>query len=161
MKKGKSDFFKNEPNQNYNLLTEKSLGIANKRAPVKKKFVRGNNAPFMNREFQKETYVSGRLRNKYLVLPSAENKAAYKNRETRRKSIRRYMDKISEKVTETNKSFWNFVKPFMTNKGMVASNDLILIDGKNVIAGDNQFYRHLTSTILTLSKKVAEKNLII
>ena len=40
------------------------------------------------------------------------------------------MDKISEKVTETNKSFWNFVKPFMTNKGMVASNDLILIDGK-------------------------------
>ena len=71
------------------------------------------------------------------------------------------MDKISEKVTETNKSFWNFVKPFMTNKGMVASNDLILIDGKNVIAGDNQFYRHLTSTILTLSKKVAEKNLII
>ena len=161
MKKGKSDFFKNEPNQNYNLLTEKSLGIANKHAPLKKKFVRGNNAPFMNREFQKETYVSGRLRNKYLVLPSAENKAAYKNRETRRKSIRRYMDKISEKVTETNKSFWNFVKPFMTNKGMVASNDLILIDGKNVIAGDNQFYRHLTSTILTLSKKVAEKNLII
>ena len=161
MKKGKSDFFKNEPNQNYNLLTEKSLGIANKRAPLKKKFVRGYNAPFMNREFRKETYVSGRLRNKYLVLPSAENKAAYKNRETRRKSIRRYMDKISEKVTETNKSFWNFVKPFMTNKGMVASNDLILIDGKNVIAGDNQFYRHLTSTILTLSKKVAEKNLII
>ena len=160
MKKSKSDFFQNEPNQNYNLLTEKSLGIANKHAPLKKKFVRGNNAPFMNREFQKETYVNGRLRNKYLVLPSAENKAAYKNREIRRKSIRRYMDKISEKVTETNKSFWNFVKPFMTNKGMVASNDLILIDGKNVIAGDYQFYRHLASTILTLSKKVAEKNLI-
>ena len=85
MKKSKSDFFQNEPNQNYNLLTEKSLGIANKHAPLKKKFVRGNNASFMNREFLKETYVSGRLRNKYLVLPSAENKAAYKNRNQKEK----------------------------------------------------------------------------
>ena len=70
------------------------------------------------------------------------------------------MDKISEKVIETNKSFWNFFKPFMTNNGMVASNDLTLIDGKNVIADDYQFYRHLTNTILTLPKKVAEKKLI-
>ena len=39
--------------------------------------MRGNNAPFMNREFQKEVYVS-RLKNKYWVEPSMENKAAYK-----------------------------------------------------------------------------------
>ena len=30
-------------NQNYNLLTDKFLGLANKHAPLKKKFVRGNN----------------------------------------------------------------------------------------------------------------------
>ena len=43
------------------------------------------------------------------------------------------MDKVSEKDIETNKSFWNFVKPFMTNKVMVASNYITLIEGKNVI----------------------------
>ena len=43
------------------------------------------------------------------------------------------MDKISEKGIETNKSFWNFIKPFMTNKGMIANEDITLIDGKNVI----------------------------
>ena len=43
------------------------------------------------------------------------------------------MDKVSEKVIDSNKSFWNFIKPFMTNKGMVASNDITLIEGKNVI----------------------------
>ena len=76
LKKVKFAFF--DPNQNYNLLTDKFLGIVNKHAPLKKKFIRGNNVPFMNREFQKEIYVSSRLRNKYWVEPSAENKAAYK-----------------------------------------------------------------------------------
>ena len=56
----------------------KFLGIINKHAPLKKKIVRGNNAPFM---FQKEIYVRSRLRNKFWVKPSTENKATYKNRE--------------------------------------------------------------------------------
>ena len=43
------------------------------------------------------------------------------------------MDKVSEKVIESNKSVWNFIKPFMTNKGTVASNDITLIEGKNII----------------------------
>ena len=42
------------------------------------------------------------------------------------------MDTISEKGIETYKSFWNFIKPFMTNKGMIANNDITLIDGENV-----------------------------
>ena len=81
LKKANFDFLKNDPNQNYNLLTYKFLGIVNKHAPLKKKFVRGNNAPFMNREFQKEIYVRSRLRKKFWVEPSTENKAAYKDRE--------------------------------------------------------------------------------
>ena len=83
-------------------MTDNFLGIVNKHAPLKKKFVRGNDVPFMNREFQKEIYVSSRLRNKFCDEASAENKAAYKKQRNkcvkiRRKSIKRYMDKISEK----------------------------------------------------------------
>ena len=59
-------------------MTDKFLGIVNKHAPWKKKFVRSNNAPFMNREFQKEIHVKSRLRIKFWVEQSAENKAAYK-----------------------------------------------------------------------------------
>ena len=68
------------------------------------------------------------------------------------------MDKISEKGIETNESFWNFIKPFMTNKGMIANKDITLIDEENVIT--DEFHRYLTNTISTLSKKVAETNLI-
>ena len=46
------------------------------------------------------------------------------------------MDKISKKGIKTNKSLWNFIKSFMKNKGMIASNDLPLIDGKNVITDE-------------------------
>ena len=119
-------------------LTDTFLRIVKKHAPLKKKFVKGNYAPFMNREFQKVIYVRSRLRNKFWVEASAKNKAAYKKQwnnwvKIRKRCIKRYMDKVSEKGIETNKSFWYFIKPFMTNKGMVASNHITLIEGKNVI----------------------------
>ena len=158
LNKANFDFFKNDPNQNYNLLTDKFLGLANKHAPLKKKFVRGNNAPFMNREFQKEIYVRSRLRNKYWVEPSAENKAAYKKQRNkcvkiRRKSIKRYMDKISEKGIETNKSFWNFIKPFMTNKGMISNKDITLIDGKNVITDEYELSQIFNKVYINIVEK--------
>ena len=139
-------------------MTEKFLRLANKHAPLKKKFVRGNNAPFMNREFQKEIYVRSRLRNKYWVELSAENKAAYKTQRNkcvkiRRKSIKRYMDKISEKGIETNKSFWNFIKSFMTNKGMIANKDITLIDGKNVIADEYELSQIFNKHYINIVEK--------
>ena len=51
----------NDPNVNYRSITENSLEAIDKRAPLKKKFVRGNQAPFMNREFQKAIYTRTRL----------------------------------------------------------------------------------------------------
>ena len=39
-KKANFDFFRNSPNQDYNVLTDKFLGMINKHAPLKKKFVR-------------------------------------------------------------------------------------------------------------------------
>ena len=154
LKKANFDFLKNDPNQNYNLLTDKFLGIVNKHAPLKKKFVRGNNAPFMNREFQKEIYVRSRLRNKFWVEPSAAYKKQRNNcAKIRRKSIKRYMDKVSEKGMETNKSFWNFIKPFMTNKGMVASNDITLIEGKNVIKNEYEISQTLNKHYINIVEK--------
>ena len=103
------------------------------------------------------------LRNKYWVQASAENKAAYKKHRNKSvkigmRSITKYMDKISEKGMETNRSFWNFIKPFRANKGMIAVNDITLIDGRKKFKTFNK--QHSINTILTLSKKVAETSLI-
>ena len=53
-----------DPNQNYQSLTKTFLTIKNKHAPLKKKFVRGNQASIMTKEFQKAVYTRSRLRNK-------------------------------------------------------------------------------------------------
>ena len=110
LKKANFDFLKNDPNQNYNFLTDKFLSIVNKYAPLKKKFVRGNNTSFMNREFQKEIYVRSRLRDKYWVEPSAENKAAYKKQRNncvkiRRKVLKYMWIKFQKKVSKVTKVF--------------------------------------------------------
>ena len=43
-------------------------------------------------------------------------------RQHKKEKYEEIMDKVSEKGIETNKSFWNFIKLFMTNKCMIASN---------------------------------------
>ena len=162
LKKANFDFLKDDPNQNYNLLTDKFLGIVNRHAPLKKKFVRGNNAPFMNREFQQEIYVRSKLRKKYWVEPTTENKVAYQKQRNkcvkiRRKNIKRYMDKISEKGIQTNKSFWNFIKPFMANKGMIANNNITLIEGKNVITDEYKISRTFNKHYINIVEKSCGK----
>ena len=70
-----------DPNVNHKPITENFLETIDKHAPLKKKFVRGNQAPFMNRDFQKVIYTRARLKNKYWRDPSRENELAYKNKE--------------------------------------------------------------------------------
>ena len=45
-----------DPNQNYQSLTKTFLTIVNKPTPLKKKIVRGNQAPFMTTKSQKAIY---------------------------------------------------------------------------------------------------------
>ena len=47
-------------------------------APMKIKYIRANNSPFMNNELSKAIMVRSRLRNKYLKLKTMESRDAYK-----------------------------------------------------------------------------------
>ena len=67
--------------------------------------------------------------------------------------VKRYMDKVSKKRIETNKSFWNFIKPFMTNKGMVASSDITLIEGKNVITDEYEISQTFNKHYINIVEK--------
>ena len=46
-------------------ISENFLETIDKHDPLENKFVRGNQAPFMNRDFQKAIYTRTRLRNRY------------------------------------------------------------------------------------------------
>ena len=88
----------------------------------KTKVVRGTDAPFANEQLRKAIYTRTRLKNNILKNPSIKNKMGYKKQRNfcvslRRKCMKNYLKKLTEKGLTTNKSFWKFMKPFLTNKG--------------------------------------------
>ena len=113
-----------DPHEGYDTITNNFLKVVNKHAPLKKKTIRGNDAPFMNKEFRKAIYTRTRLKNKFLKNPAEQNELMFKKQRNicvslRRKSIKNHLKKITQKGITTNKDFWNFAKPFLTNKGIV------------------------------------------
>ena len=146
----------NDPNVNYKSITENFLEAIDKHAPLKKKLVRGNQAHFMNRDFQKAIYTRTRLKNKYLRDPSRENELADKKQKNlcvsiRRKSITNYLNKFTDKSLKTNKSFWKFIKPFSTNKGTLKDCDITIVDGIKINLNDFElaktFNNHYINTV--------------
>ena len=108
--------------ESYYFSTKEFSKIVEKHAPLRKKFIRGNHAPFMNIELRKAIYTRPSLRNKFCKSPSKENKALYKQQRDkcvslRRKSIKKYFNGVTKYRIATNKTFWNLIKPFFTNKG--------------------------------------------
>ena len=55
LKNADFNFHENKPNFNYDSLVNKFSELVNKHAPLKFKTLRGNHAPFMNKELQKAT----------------------------------------------------------------------------------------------------------
>ena len=51
----------------------------------------------------------------------------------RRKSIKKYFDGITKYGIATNENFWNLMKPFLTNKGHLNHQDIMIFDCKNII----------------------------
>ena len=45
----------------------------------------------------------------------------------RRKCLKNYLKKLTEKGLTTNKSSWKFMKPCLTNKGFTGNNDITFI----------------------------------
>ena len=53
------------------------VNIFNEHAPLKKRYVRANQAPFMNKKLSKEIMTSSRLRNKFLKTKTDADRKAY------------------------------------------------------------------------------------
>ena len=120
-----------DPNQNYDFLTNTFINIVNNHVPLKKKFIRGNQAPFMTRNLRKQIYNKSKLRNKLCRTPTKENEKLYKKQRNKcvalkRKCIKEHFYNISNNNTLTNKIFWNFIRHFLVNKGLLNSDEIML-----------------------------------
>ena len=73
----------------------------------------------------------------------------------RRKSITNYFNKFSDKGLETNKYFWKFIKPFLTNKGTLTNCYITIVDGKKIIWDDFElaktFSNYYVNTVVKIN----------
>ena len=148
----------------YSELTSIFSNLLDQHAPVKVKKIRGNQAPFMNRELSKAIMDKSRSRNKYLKLPSQKNYLSYKKIKNRsnsvlRKTKRQYFSNISKSGKDGRRTFWNTVKPFMSNKTS-NGNDQIAIevegDKEIVVKNRNEKVQIKTNDIISDEKILVE-----
>ena len=69
----------NLENLNYERFKEIFMQVSNIHAPMKKKFIRSNNAPFMNKTLSKAFMNRSKLKNYFNKHPNEGNRRLYKN----------------------------------------------------------------------------------
>ena len=73
--------FDNEnPNQNSNVLSNRFLEVINIHAPLKTKIVRGDDAPFVDKQLRKAIYTQTRLKIKYTKILRRKTKYHIKSK---------------------------------------------------------------------------------
>ena len=80
--------------------------VLDKHAPLKTKTIRGNQAPFMTKNLSNAIMNRSRLKGK--------------NYQTKKDLL------IFQKGFVSNKTFWNTVKPFLTNKGLLTNGNIAI-----------------------------------
>ena len=78
---------------------------------------------------------------------------------TRRKSISIYLNKFSDKGLEAYKSFWKFIKLFLTNKGTLTDCDITIVDGKKIISNDFELAKLFNNHYINAVKNSGFKSL--
>ena len=117
------------------------LTVLNKQAPLKAKFQRHNNNPFMTNELRKAIIERSPLKNSYSKNRNYENWYFYKKQRDfcislLRKSKRNYFKNVKMHDITDNKTFWKTIRPYFSDKGYnqtkitIVEKDSIMIDGK-------------------------------
>ena len=129
-----------------------------KAAPVRQKYIRSNQSPFLNKQILKTIMNRIRLRNKFLRTRSAEGRFAY-NQQRKfclsliRKAKKDYYNNLDHKKVTDNKSFWKTVKPLFSDKSSSLSkftlieNELQLNDDENISSVLNDFFPNVVSSL--------------
>ena len=117
------------------------MAVLNTYAPMKKKIVRGNNAPFVNKTLSKEFMHRSKLKNIYHKDPTESNKNRYKKHRNfcvnlLKKEKKKYYNNLDLKIFEDNKKFWQRIKPLFSEKNNLKGNITIVEDG--IVTSDNK-----------------------
>ena len=150
-----SQNIKSNCDDHYNNFAISCKNVLDKIAPWKKKYVRGNHSPFMNKALSKAIMVRTKLGNTFLKNRSEENKKNYNMPRNYcvsllRKNKRDYYNNLNDKNICDNRKFSKVVEPLLSNK-IVSNNKITLVEWEGIIEADqanakvlNNFFSDIT-----------------
>ena len=126
-------------NMNYDDFKDVFMKVLNLHAPMKKKYIRGNNAPFMNQTLTKAFMHRSKLKNKFNRNPTNENKRLYNQHRNYcvsllKKEKNKYYNNLDLTIFNDNKKFWKKVRPLFSDKQKAIPRDIILIENDATIS---------------------------
>ena len=88
-------------------------------APLKKRYVKANQSPFINKKLSKEIMKRSRLRNKFLNTKSDIDRKTYNKRlnyvvSLLRNEKRYFYSNLDTRVVIDNRTFWKTVKQLLS-----------------------------------------------
>ena len=127
-------------------------------APIKKRYVRANQAPFINKKINKEIMKRSRLRNKFLNTKKDIDRKAYNKQRNLcvslvRSEKKNFFSNINTSDITDNKTFWKTVKPFFTDT--IKTKSKITLIEKNIVSQEGQ-EKIVSEKIITEDQAVAE-----
>ena len=134
------------------------LKVLNRHAPLKKKMLRANHAPYVSKALRKAIMKRSCLENVYFKKQDNHSLRAYKKQKNYcsrlyKKERKKFFNNLNPKFVSDNKSFWKTVKPLFSSKGSYNANikltdkDEIIQNDKNVAETLNSFFENAVSSL--------------
>ena len=132
--------------------------LLNIHAPIKEKYVRANNSPFMNKILSKAIMTRSRLRNRYIKNPTPDNKTKYTKYRNYctglfRKQKRSYYSDLNIKSITDNRKFWKTIGPLFSEKHF-SKKKITLVEKEEIISNDldvaetfNAYFANIVQTL--------------
>ena len=143
--------------EDYGALKLIVISLLNEHAPVKKKYIRASDGPFMTKALRKENMHRTKLRNKYNDNKTEEKLKAFKKQRNKcvkllRKAKFDHYQNIDLSNLTDNHIFLKTVKPLFSDKVQVNSAITLIEDGKLVKESEiveifNHFFANITESL--------------
>ena len=145
-------------NLDFSAFHKRFQEVLNKCAPMKKKMLRYNDNPFMNRELKKSIMLRSRLKNKLNKHKSLINLLNYKKQRNfceklLRKRKKEYFSNLDLKKLKDNISFWKTIKPFFSDKGY-NTNNIILKENHKIVTNETQISNIMNDYFVNISSNL-------
>ena len=132
--------------------------IFNKHAPMKRKYVRANEAPFMTKELHKAIMKRSRLRNKFLKNKNEINRNNYKVQRNYCKKLlkttkKQYFNNLNTSKVTDNRILWKTVVLLLTNKPS-GGEEIILKEGNKNITNDAELCEVFNTYFANIAAKL-------